>query len=486
MVAVAALMAACDEYTLPNPPAQSNNQEPVFETSGLSVTDLTDGKLDLVTFSQNNTQPELLRYSVSNVPEGRALKFVMEISDTEDFAKSAEVATTSGEDSVVRASVYDIETAYSTTFSRSPEAVTLYTRYAAYVSNTAGTENVRVGGPDYYLGATSLAFTPVLRTHTVENAYYLVGSFNGWQIASAQLMQKDEEGNPYDHPDFHTFVEVTADMAANGGLSWKIIPESAYKAGNWEGAFGVVATDSESGRLVESPEAEVNAGVIADAGKYQISVNMYEDTYKVSLAYEHLWIQATGYYQTVDKMLRLYTSDYVNYGGVMRCAKGFKFLCQPDLNTGVFYGVASDSETTTKDGVTSGTMERFTEAKDARNMEVPARATYYVKANLKNLKWSAAELSSISIVGAFNDWNVEDEAATMTPDRNGVVYTITGVEMPAGEFKFCANHAWTISFGGEMDNIVENGGNLTLDVAGTYDITLDFTTVPPSAKAVLK
>ncbi len=106
-------MAACDEYTLPNPPAQSNNQEPVFETSGLSVTDLTDGKLDLVTFSQNNTQPELLRYSVSNVPEGRAMKFVMEISDTEDFAKSAEVATTSGEDSVVRASVYDIETAYS-------------------------------------------------------------------------------------------------------------------------------------------------------------------------------------------------------------------------------------------------------------------------------------------------------------------------------------------------------------------------------------
>ena len=54
-------------------------------------------------------------------------------------------------------------------------------------------------------------------------------------------------------------MEVTADMAANGGLSWKIIPESAYKAGNWEGAFGVVATDSESGRLVESPEAEVNA-----------------------------------------------------------------------------------------------------------------------------------------------------------------------------------------------------------------------------------
>ncbi len=44
MVAVAALMAACDEYTLPNPPAQSNNQEPVFETSGLTVTDLTGGK----------------------------------------------------------------------------------------------------------------------------------------------------------------------------------------------------------------------------------------------------------------------------------------------------------------------------------------------------------------------------------------------------------------------------------------------------------
>ena len=74
----------------------------------------------------------------------------------------------------------------------------------------------------------------------------------------------------------------------------------------------------------------------------------------------------------------------------------------------------------------------------------------------------------------------------MTPDRYWTKFTINNVALPAGEFKFCANHDWAISFGGALDNIVENGGNIKVEEAGTYDILLDFTTIPYSATLTRK
>ena len=40
-------MASCDDYELPNPPAQSNPEEPVFETDGLKLTNIVEGTVDL-------------------------------------------------------------------------------------------------------------------------------------------------------------------------------------------------------------------------------------------------------------------------------------------------------------------------------------------------------------------------------------------------------------------------------------------------------
>ena len=42
-----------------------------------------------------------------------------------------------------------------------------------------------------------------------------------------------------------------------------------------------------------------------------------------------------------------------------------------------------------------------------------------------------------------------------------------------GEYKFRANDDWAISFGGALDNIVYNAGNLATPGAGTYNVTLD-------------
>ena len=493
-IAAAALAIAgftsCDEYTLPNPPAQSNPAEAVFAASDLEVTNIAGDAINLVSALEANEQPELIQFTVNNLPLDRTVNFVMQISDTEDFAKTAQVSTNIDEQNIVRVSVYDLENAYADNFSRSLDPATIYIRYEAYIVNATGSESVRVGGPDTYFAVSSATLTPVLLGHVIEETYYLVGSFNNWQISSAIPFTKTNEGNQYDEPDFHVNVQVTPDQA-EAGYQWKIIPGSAYAAGNWEGAYGAVAaseTEPLNGNLVESAEPEANAGTIAEPGSYQIKVNMYKLTYSVGLAYDYLWIKANGYYGAFNRMLRLSTKNYVDYVGVMRANHTFSLYCQGSSAVGgVAYGNNADVETITgEDGITKGGMSLTTEMGNVDNMNVPDYGFYLLRANLNKLEWSAAPINSISLVGEFNGWNTADEAATMSHNNYWTVWTLNDVVLPAGEFKFCANHDWAISFGGALDNIEENGSNIAVAEAGTYDVVLDFTTIPYSATLTKK
>jgi hypothetical protein len=48
--------------------------------------------------------------------------------------------------------------------------------------------------------------------------------------------------------------------------------------------------------------------------------------------------------------------------------------------------------------------------------------------------------------------------------------------MSAGEFKFRANDAWSINFGGDPDedgSMNYDGPNLSVGAAGTYNVVLD-------------
>jgi hypothetical protein len=47
------------------------------------------------------------------------------------------------------------------------------------------------------------------------------------------------------------------------------------------------------------------------------------------------------------------------------------------------------------------------------------------------------------------------------------------VTMTAGEFKFRANNAWAINFGGDPAQMTYDGGNLSVDAGGTYLVELD-------------
>ncbi len=490
LTAVAALALAaftsCDEYTLPNPPAQSNEAEALFNASDLKVTPEVPSTLNLTALSEQGTEPEVLSFTVENLPAGRVVKYLMQMSDTEDFAKVAEVTPTTGEDNVVRVNPADIQEAYFTTFTHDPAAVKMYVRFAAYISNTAGTENARVGGPDNWYASTELTLMPMAHDWVMEDSYYFVGTFNNWQAASAIPLIRSGEGNIYDNPDFYLPFQVSGEEAT-AGYRWAIVPASSIAKGNLENGFGR-SNDNQTleGRLAQVEDVVTNGVSVPTGGTYMLKINMFTLDYTVSYAYESLYVNAVGYQTQYPKMLRLFTNDYVNYDGVVRTRSTFRLACEPS-NNGMFYGGADGDTPVTSNGVTSGLMGVYSGIGECPAMTVPNNGFYYVQANIKDLTWKASQLESISVVGSFNGWNTADAAATMTPDRNMVVYTINNVVLDAGgEFKFCCNHDWAISFGGAMDDIVQNGGNLAVPEAGTYDIKLDFTTIPYSVTLTKK
>lgn len=479
-------LSACDEYTLPNPPAQSNPAEPVFKAEGLTVTNLATAAVDLPAISAANEQPVLAKATTVDFPSNCTLRLVLEVSPDETFETTAPVNVAIAEDGTVTASVYDLQTAINTAVTRNLEPVSIYTRYAAYAVN--GQETARIGGPDVYYATGAIDVVPVLIGHEIAENYILVGNFCDWDLTKGIPFTKVKEGNQYDEPEFMVNVEVSAAQAAEGFL-WKVVPATAATTGSWDGAYGATpATDgATNGSLVASPEAETGAGAINSPGSYLINVNMYTLKYTTGYAYKELYINATGWYTDAARMLLLTTKDYIHYSGVARINRNFALFCQPSVIDGLGYGLAADTQVTVnEDGSASASMELVTDLTKITRFNIGGNRLYWLDADIVALTWKASPIDVISIVGAFNEWNVNDPDAVMTPDAKvrNTIWTITNQTLPAGEFKFCVNHSWDISFGNTLDNIEQNGGNLKIDEAGVYDITLNFTTRPYSATVV--
>lgn len=477
-------LASCDEYTLPNPPAQSNPQEPVFKNTDLTVTNAVSGTIDLPALNTEHEPVWVLNYSFVDFPESYTLQFVAQFSADETFAETYDVnAATTPADNVghygfVTLAVADVQTAVNTLISKSPAAQNIYVRYPVYAVN--GTSHVRIGGPDVYYYQGVYNVLPMRQENVIEKEYFLIGNFCDWDFSKAIPFTQLHEGNPYDNPEFTVKIDVDKALADSPeGFQWKVLPVSSFLNLWLDGAFGAVANgDEPNGNLIPVNGKET-PGVIRQEGPYMININMETRRYTVDPAFEYLWVPGMGSSTTdFNRIMRLSTSDYIHYSGTMRLASRFWFTGQASLN-GVSF--RPDGDATTNDaGVTSGKM--IYDVTSTTMMRVPSTGLYYVQANVVSLDWSITPIPVISLIGAYNSWDTAT-AIDLTPNSRKDVWTITGVDMPEGEYKFCVNHDWALSYGGEPGNIVQNGGNLNITEAGVYDITLNFSVFPNTCTA---
>ena len=181
-----------------------------------------------------------------------------------------------------------------------------------------------------------------------------------------------------------------------------------------------------------------------------------------------------------DSYLRLTTTDYVTYTGTMRLYQGWFLTSLPELEGFNFMQAPETSATTDEETfVTTGELVKLPSYLDGTTMTAPTNGLYYINVDIVKLTYSLSQIKAISLIGGFNEWNLETAIDLKQGSGSRIGnFTLSNVTFEEdGEYKFCVNHAWTLSYGGEADNIQQNGGNLSIK-AGTYDFELDFGVQP--------
>ena len=101
------------------------------------------------------------------------------------------------------------------------------------------------------------------------------------------------------------------------------------------------------------------------------------------------------------------------------------------------------------------------------NCPDPGAGFYQINLDASSMSFSLMKVESIGMIGGFNNWGGDLE---MTYNQAEGCWEATTDEV-SGEYKFRVNHDWAINWGGSEDNLVQDGGNLTIE-AGTYKFQL--------------
>lgn len=471
-------LTACDDFELPNPPGQENPQPEIFDAANLTLQqgagESTENAINLTTLSEQGGNVNLAKVTeLIDFPSNFDLAFKVEISAQPDFSNSI-IVDAEVDDDVVIVTPGVMQGAIREVITKKPGMLDLYARFAAYA--VRGNSVMRLGGEDKYYADYKYSIIP-MQPYTIEEAYYLVGSFCDWDLSRAIKFNRSSDLNVYDDPTFSLKIEIDEAQAA-AGYDWKVVPQSTVTSGNYEnGAYGATYNEgsTQAGYLTESPTGDdTNAGVINMSGPYLVTIDLEKKTFAISFAMDFLYCPGTASSFGFKKAQMLSTNDYIVYSGAAHLNKQWFMTAQPDNNGLKFYqDVENQSVDESGTVYTGGIMVPGEEDKPVQ-MKVDTNGLYWVEANVVGMTYKASLMSSLGIIGDFNEWGADIE---LTPSKDFLTWTATDVELTDGTIKVRANHEWTLDFGGALNDLTFKGGNIPV-TAGKYDITLSFAEIP--------
>ena len=280
-----------------------------------------------------------------------------------------------------------------------------------------------------------------------ENGYYMLGEVNGnnWDATSPVWMKKVSDG-VYQ-------LKVTTEKDKN---YFKFYEGSKFESNNWDvintGVLGCEKDGCEdaSGIIYYAGDSwgSPQSMVIAGTGTWIVTLDMNNLTYSVGKPVLYMAGDANGW-KHIDV---LNSDDGVNFKGYMYLNQnGFKFCTQPNWD-GTNYGGAF-----------------FGESED--NIMMTQEAGFYqVDVDLSAKTYTLTPFT-IGIIGNATPtgW-AGDTNMTYNPEER--CWELKNVTLTDGEMKFRHTNDWSLSWGGELDNLTtQNGPNIAV-TAGTYDIKL--------------
>ena len=345
----------------------------------------------------------------------------------------------------------DLASYISETYGKRPDERDINATLDAWISN--GSTVVKMATSETFQ-VKAIPVAPV-----IDEGYYLVGDMfkteevEGWSIEAAKAF-KHSDKDVYDDPIFTlTFETTKADQY------WKIIPKKNIDAGTlWaDGVVGpkVDGDDSMTGLLTN---AAPKAGKIAEPGKYKLTLNMMDYSYTIEpVNYDPFiyFIGSTDGCGSSDQKLALVDEDKGTY-------TGYVYIADPN-GAGLqfkFQRVAGSWD----NQINADTFVSFGGAATNENGNIGVNAgegVYYFDVNLGEGTITATKVESMSMVGDFQNWNIVGPTP-MTWNAEEYCFEATNAGVTDGGWKFVVNKGWSINLGGSINNLEQDGANLTV------------------------
>lgn len=482
-IALAGLfMGSCSEDFKDWADPQTNPQEDAITIPGFTATAAQAIDFASVTTDSVNT----FSLSSAALPEG----FTLANARLELTPQGVENATktTVNTDLNGKGAVADLAPVVESAYGKRPTARTFDAQ--VYVNAVKDGQAVLIDA-----GKINLVMTP--KAPFIDTNYYLVGQMTDWSL-DTKFKFTHSDADVYEDPVFTIMFTTTDD-----NQYWKIIPQGNVDAGNiWavennpKGVVGVEkdGDDAMSGTLLTttSKGEKANAGKIAKAGIYQMTINMMDYTYTIKqIAPEYYLVGKLQDWsdKPKDKTCLMYAETPM--------VQSYTTQWNDDANLKIWLGSdwgdwnnAYGSATMADANTPTGNLKVDNKAGAIVCPEPGAYYTFTADFSTMTYSWTKLEnqnptaYEKVGLIGVGGDWDNDVDMTEVTPHNWFIEKNI-----PEGSFKIRANHKWDdaanwgFAEGQEFSStgkLITSGGSKDIKIAaGKYriffnDITLEY------------
>lgn len=472
-IALAGLfMGSCSEDFKDWADPQTNPQEDAITIPGFTATAAQAIDFASVTTDSVNT----FSLSSAALPEGFTLGNAR-IELTPQGVENA-TKTTVNTDLNGKGAVADLAPVVESAYGKRPTARTFDAQ--VYVNAVKDGQAVLIDA-----GKINLVMTP--KAPFIDTNYYLVGQMTDWSL-DTKFKFTHSDADVYEDPVFTIMFTTTDD-----NQYWKIIPQGNVDAGNiWavennpKGVVGVEkdGDDAMSGTLLTttSKGEKANAGKIAKAGIYQMTINMMDYTYSIKqIAPEYYLVGALQSWSdpNMSCLMTAETAMVQNFTTKWTGDANMKIWLGSDFGKwdNAFGSASGDGVNTAEGKLKAG----------GGAIVCPEKGAYYTfTADFSTMtyKWTKlanqnpTEFKHVSLIGVGGKWNEGDDIdlEQVAPHN----WYLAKQEIPAGGLKIRADHKWRddgnwgFAEGQKYESkgtLITSGGSSNISVpAGTYNI----------------
>ncbi len=421
---------------------------------------------------QANPEPEAITFGNGSVSETALIDFAT-ISEEQKNVKVCNVVAPTATDEAYSKVTYllnigsasygmtadgemaaaDLKKYVEDNFGKAPVERTMTATVEQWISNGATTVKTATSG--------EFAIKAKLNAPDISEHYYIIGQPSAWDPACTTLPFTHSEQNVYDDPVFTVMFDASC-INDEGDIWFAITDDKTVAANDWSMVLGIKegngnVTLGETGYLARRNELTDDGSLKVHPGEarfVKVTLNMMEGTYLVELInfQEYLYVAGSGNGWGQNDFISSQAFDG-NYKGFMWLGNEFK-LCTQQNWDGTNYG---------KDFSTAG---------DAANMTLPegiGEGYCMLEASLVSKTITVTPITTIGVIGdaTASGW---DASTPLTYNKDKRCWE-GDVTFTAGTFKFRANDAWDINWGGDKDNLAMDGDNIAVE-AGTYHVAL--------------